>query len=128
MEEGRNYTPFIIIILVIALIGAIVWLYFESTKIVVGVVSESEGGERVILVTPQPTPTSEPVATESAETEEPTPTKKPTVAPTKAAATTTPKPQATATPKPTESQTTPTVTATPTAGVATSTPTVTPTP
>lgn len=95
MEEERNITPIIaVIILVIIFVAVGVWFFLGRNRIV-RAVPEEGSSSRVILVTPRQEPTIEVEPTDEAtpsasdddsETETPTPTTKdePTKAPTKA--------------------------------------------
>ncbi len=119
MESRRS--PLIIIIGIFVAVAAVgIWYYIGSNTII-SAVPDSDASERIILVTPAATPTSEVIPTEVTPDQEATPspttkaaapTSKPTVAATRAAAT------------PTKSAATPTgSSATPTGSTATPTPT-----
>lgn len=69
MESTRgNAGLYIIIFIAVLIVGLVVWFIMGKNRIITAVPENGEEGERVILVTPQATPTSEfDEATDSAE-------------------------------------------------------------
>ena len=106
-SQKGNVGLYLIIFVSIAIVAGAVWFVMGKNRIITAVPESGSDGQRVILVTPQATPTSKfDEATDSAETEEVSPTKEPSP-------TTKPVAKPTNTPAPTKEEEEPTDTPTP---------------